>query len=99
MGAKAIQSVFRRRKAQEQVHSMKNKKQEEKEKSAIKMQAVIRGRAKRKEKKELNISATKLQARFRGKQARIKVQDVSEEKYDAWRKKRCVAIFVSIKRS
>tara|TARA_B100000795_G_scaffold268191_1_gene254666 strand:+ start:935 stop:2143 length:1209 start_codon:yes stop_codon:yes gene_type:complete len=39
------------------------------------------------EKKELNISATKLQARFRGKQARIKVQDVSEEKYDAWRKK------------
>ena len=54
-GAKAIQSVFRRRKAQEQVHSMKNnkKEQEEKEKSAIKMQAVIRGRAKRKGKNSM----------------------------------------------
>jgi Ca2+-binding EF-hand superfamily protein len=58
----------------------------EQEQSAIKMQAVIRGRAKRKERKEKSAAAAKLQARFRGKQARIKVQDVSEEKYANWRR-------------
>ena len=54
------------------------------------MQSLIRGRAKRKEKKERDEACAKLQARFRGKQARIQVQDKSEERYADWR--RCDAL-------
>jgi hypothetical protein len=56
-------------------------------KSAIKMQSLIRGRAERKEKKERDEACAKLQARFRGKQARIQVQDKSEERYADWRRR------------
>jgi hypothetical protein len=63
---------------------------QEQERSAVKMQALMRGRAHRKEKQEKDKAAAALQARFRGKKARIQVQDLSEAKYEQWR--RCDAL-------
>jgi hypothetical protein len=80
-GASKIQAVYRRRQAKQKVKDMK-----EQEKSATKMQAIARGRANRRRKKERDNAAAKLQSRFRGKRARIRVQDLAEERYEEWRR-------------